>query len=313
VAVPDQLRSAVTGPDRYDPDINPTYAELAEHYHLAIVPARPARPRDKAKVEAAVLLVQRWILASLRNRVFHSLDDLNAAIAELLERLNTRPFQKLDGCRRSAFETIDRPALRPLPPTRWELARWKKARVNIDYHVEHDGRLYSVPHALVGEGVELRVTSGVVEIFHRRRRVASHGRLWGPRGSASTVPEHRPRSHREYGAWPPSRVIAWAATVGPAAAELVGRILTSRREPESAYRSCMGLIRTARSYEPSRFDAACRRALEIGAPTRKSVLAILSRGLDAVPLETPAQLPLPVAHDNVRGGAYYDRKETEPS
>jgi len=313
IAVPDQLRSAISGPDRYDPEINPTYAELAEHYGLAIIPARPARPRDKAKVETAVLVAQRWILACLRNRVFHTLDDLNAAIAELLERLNTRPFQKLDGCRRSAFESIDRPALRPLPPARWELARWKKARVNIDYHVEHDGRLYSVPHALVGEPVEVRVTNSVVEIFHHRKRVASHARLWGPRGSASTVPEHRPRSHREYGAWPPSRVIAWAATVGPAAAELVEKILTSRREPESAYRSCMGLIRSARSYEPARFDAACRRALEIGAPTRKSVLAILNRGLDTVAVDTPAQLPLPVAHENVRGGTYYDRKETEPS
>jgi transposase len=315
IAVPDQLRSAVSGPDRYDPDINPTYAELSQHYDLAIVPARPAKPRDKAKVEAAVLLAQRWILACLRNRTFFSLDGLNAAIADLLEKLNTRPFKKLDGCRRSAFEALDRPALRPLPQARWELARWRKAKVNIDYHVEYEARLYSVPHALVGEYVELRATSSVVEIFHRSRRVASHARLWGPKGSASTVPEHRPRSHREYGAWSPSRIIGWAASVGPSAAALVEQILLGRREPESAYRSCMALIRSAKAYDRLRFDAACRRALAIGAPTRKSVLAILSRGLDASePVDaSTTQLPLPVHHENVRGGDYYDQKETEPS
>ena len=186
--------------------------------------------------------------------------------------------------------------------------------MNIDYHVEYDRRLYSVPHALVGERVELRATNAIVEIFHRARRVASHARLWGPRGSASTVPEHRPRSHREYGAWPPSRIIGWAASIGPSAAALVEQILLGRREPESAYRSCMALIRSAKPYERARFDAACRRALAIGAPNRKSVLAILSRGLDATALEAgDPQLSLSVAHENVRGGAYYDRKETEPS
>ncbi len=279
------------------------------------MPARPGKPRDKAKVETAVLVAQRWILACLRNRTFFSLDELNVAIAELVEKLNARPFKKLDGCRRSAFEALDRPALRPLPATRWELAHWKKAKVNIDYHVEHDGRLYSVPHALVGEHVDLRVTSAVVEVFHRARRIASHARLWGPKGSASTVPEHRPRSHREYGAWPPSRIIGWAESIGPSAAALVEQILLGRREPESAYRSCMALIRSAKAYDRARFDAACRRALTIGAPTRKSVLAILSRGLDATELVEPdlAQLPLPVHHDNVRGGDYYDQKETEPS
>ena len=313
MAIPDQLRSAVSGPDRYDPDINPTYAELAQHYDLAIVPARPRKPRDKAKVETAVLVAQRWILACIRNRTFFGLDELNEAIAELVEKLNARPFKKLEGCRRSAFEALDRPALRPLPQTRWELARWKKAKVNIDYHAEHDGRLYSVPHALVGEQVELRITSAVVEIFHRGRRVASHVRLWGPKGSTSTVPEHRPRSHREYGAWPPSRIISWASAVGPSAAALVEQILLSRREPESAYRSCMALIRSAKRYDGARFDAACKRALAIGAPTRKSVIAILSRGLDATDLvdPDPAQLALPVHHENVRGGDYYDRKETE--
>jgi transposase len=317
IAVPDQLRSAISGPDRYDPDINPTYADLAQHYNIAIVPARPAKPRDKAKVETAVLVAQRWILARMRNRTFFSLDDLNAPIAELLEDLNTRAFRKLDGCRRSVFEAIDRPALQPLPARRWELARWKKAKVNIDYHVEHDGRYYSVPHALVGEHVEVRVTSGVVEIFLGGRRVASHARLWSPRGSASTLDEHRPKSHREYGAWPPSRIIRWAATVGPTTAELVELMMTRRREPETAYRSCLGLIRDAKKYDPTRFEAACRRALDIGSPTRKTVLSILARGIESKPVVVEAaqeELPI-VRHENVRGGSYFDRNETteEPS
>jgi transposase len=311
IAVPDQLRSAVSGPDRYDPEINPTYAEMAEHYSVAIVPARAGEPRDKAKVEVGVLIAQRWIVACLRNRVFFTLEDLNAAIATLLDKLNDRPFQKLEGCRRSAFETIDKPALQPLPATRWELARWKKARANIDYHVDYDGRLYSVPHNLVGEVADLRVTSVVVEIFVRGRRVASHTRLWGPKGSASTVPEHRPRSHREYGSWPPSRIISWAGTIGPSVAVLVEHILHGRENPESAYRTCMALIRSAKPYEPARFDAACRRAIEIGSRTRKSVLAILSSGLDAAPLPETSEPDPGVLHENVRGGAYYDRKETQ--
>jgi transposase len=313
IAVPDQLRSAISGPNRYDPDINPTYADLAQHYNIAIVPARPAKPRDKAKVETAVLVAQRWILARLRNRTFFSLDDLNAAIAELLEDLNTRPFRKLEGCRRSVFEAIDRPALQPLPARRWELARWKKATVNIDYHVDYDGRYYSVPHALVGEHVEVRVTSGTVEIFLRGHRVASHPRQWGPKGAASTLDEHRPKSHREYGAWPPSRIIRWAATVGPTAAELVEQMLTRRPEPETAYRSCLALIRDAKKYDASRFEAACRRALLIGSPTRKTVLSILARGIENKPVvvdATDEQLPI-VRHENVRGGSYFDRNETK--
>jgi transposase len=311
IAVPDQLRSAVSGPDRYDPEINPTYAELSEHYDVAIIPARAGEPRDKAKVETGVLVAQRWILACLRNRTFFSLEDLNAAIDELLTKLNNRPFQKLEGCRRSAFETIDRPAMRALPTTRWEFARWKKARVSIDYHVAHDGRLYSVPYNLVGEMTDLRVTVSVVEILVRGKRVASHVRLWSPKGSASTVPEHRPKSHREYGAWPPSRIINWAASVGPSVGALVDHILAGRANPETAYRSCMALIRSGKAYEPARFDAACRRALDIGSPTRKSVLAILSTGLDAAPLPDDPEPGPGVTHENVRGGAYYDRKETE--
>lgn len=311
VVVPDQLRSAVKGPHRLDPEINPTYAELAQHYGTAVIPARPGKPRDKAKVEAAVLIVQRWIVACLRDRIFYGLDELNVAIDELLVRLNERPFKKLEGCRRSAFEAIDRPALRPLPSTRFEVACWKKAKVNIDYHVDVDHRLYSVPHPLVGERVELRVTVATVEVFHQGRRIASHVRSYGPPGAASTDPRHRPKSHRLYGAWPPSRIVQWARSYGPRTAEVVTAIMKARPHPEQGYRSCLALIRSTKRYGGSRVEAACDRAVQIGSPTRRSVEMILRRGLDRVPVApTPAPQPI-VIHDNVRGGDYYDRKEDE--
>ena len=311
VVVPDQLRSAVKGPDRYDPEINPTYADLARHYEVAIVPARAGEPRDKAKVEGGVRIVQRWILACLRNRTFFSLEDLNTAIAELLARLNNRPFQKLEGCRRSAFEGIDRPAMKALPATRWQYVEYKKARVNIDYHVELEGRLYSVPYQLTRELMELRFNASLVEIFHRGKRVATHARLWTPKGSASTRQEHRPKSHRDHGAWPPSRLVAWATTVGPDVGALVDHILQTRVYPEHAYRSCLAIIRDAKAYSPERYNAACRRALIIGAPTRFSLRSILKKGLDRAALPDDFDLPPGPSHDNVRGADYYDRREME--
>jgi len=310
ILVPDQLRSAVTGPDRYDPEINATYAEMARHYGVAIVPARPRKPKDKSKVEAGVLLAQRWVLACLRNRRFFSLEELNAAIAELLERLNRRPFQKLGGCRRSAFESIDRPAMRALPPSRYEVAYWKNARVNIDYHVMYDDRPYSVPYTMVGARVQVRATVSTVEILQKGRRVIAHRRCWGPKGTATTLEEHRPKSHRDYGAWPPSRVVSWAETIGPSAAALVTHILETYPHPEDGYRKCMALIRTGKKYGPSRVDAACRRALAIGSPNRKSVEMILKRGLEQAPVPTPTEEPqLLLHHENVRGSAFFDRKE----
>jgi transposase len=312
ILVPDQLRSAVSGPHRYDPDINPSYLEMARHYGLAIIPARPRKPKDKAKVEAGVLLVQRWILACLRNRTFFSLDALNEAIAELLERLNCRPFQKLDGCRRSAFESLDRPAMRPLPRTRYVLADWKDAKVDIDYHVSYQERLYSVHYTLVGAEVEVRATTTTVQILHGGLCVATHRRCYGPKGTPTTLEEHRPKSHRDYGAWPPSRIIGWAATIGPSAAAVAERILRDKPHPEQGYRSCRALIRTASKYGHARTEAACARALAIGNPTRKSVEAILIHGLDRTPLtEEPAANTTLASHDNIRGGEYFDQKEQE--
>jgi transposase len=308
IVVPDQLRSAVSGPDRYEPDINPTYLEMAQHYGVTVIPARPRKPKDKAKVEGGVLIVQRWIVAALRNRTFFSLGELNAAIRELVERLNARPFKKLEGCRRSAFESIDRPAMRPLPARRYELAEWKHAKVNIDYCVTYDHRHYSVPYALVGEAVEIRATASIVEILHRGVRVASHLRHHGPRGAASIADEHRPRAHREYGKWPPERVVAWAESIGGHVGELARAIMDRRTHPEAGYRACLGVIRLADRYASERVDTACARALAIGSPSFKTVQSILKSGLDRAPLfEPPPRVA--IDHDNIRGASYFDKEE----
>jgi transposase len=312
VLVPDQLRSAVSGPDRYEPDVNPTYLEMAQHYGMTVIPARPRRPRDKAKVEAGVLVAQRWILAALRNRTFFSLAELNEAVAELLERLNTRPFKKLEGCRRSVFEAIDRPAMRPLPARRYELAEWKHAKVNVDYCVVFDHRLYSVPYALVGQHVELRVTVSVVEILHKGVRVASHARSYAPRGTSVIADEHRPRAHRDYGRWPPERMVSWAASVGSHVGDVAAAIMKRRTHPETGYRACLGLIRLSDRYGRERVDVACARALAIGSPSFKSVSAILKNGLDRMP-PVEASARAPIAHEHLRGAWYFDKeKDSDP-
>ena len=306
ILVPDQLRSAVKKPDWSEPEINETFAEMAQHYGAAIVPARPGKPKDKAKVEVGVQVAQRWILARLRNRRFFSLAELNEAIAELCEELNTRPFKKLEGCRRSLFESLDRPSMRPLPPCRYELGRWKQARVNIDYHVEYEGRYYSVPCELIGEKVELHATATVVEVWREGARVTSHARCYGPKGTATTKPEHRPRAHRDFGDWPPERLVGWARQTGPATAEVVEAILSRGPHPECGRRSCLGLLRMGRRYGHERLEAACKRALAIGSPTRKTVQALLKNGLDKT-LPTAEPEPRRIQHENIRGGDYFDR------
>lgn len=309
--VPDQLRSAVKTPDRYEPEINETYAEMAQHYDTAVVPARPRKPKDKAKVEGGVLIAQRWILACLRNRRFFSLEELNAAIRELLEKLNTRPFQKLEGCRRSAFEKLDRPAMKPLPARRYELGEWKlKVGVNIDYHFDYDHRIYSVPCALMNAKIDVRATATVVEVWHGGVRVTSHERSYGPKGTPVTKEEHRPRAHREWGSWPPERLVGWAAQTGPKTAEVVAAILGRRTHPDTGRRACLGLMRLSERYGKERLEAASGRALSIRSPTYKSVEAILKTGFDKVALAEEVE-PKRVVHENIRGGAYFDREEVE--
>lgn len=302
--MPDNLRSGVSKAHRYEPDINPTYQDMASHYGVAVLPARVRRPRDKAKAENGVLVVERWILAALRHRQCFSLAELNAAIRELLDKLNQRPFRKLPGCRRDHFEQLDRPALQPLPDEAYVYAEWKKARVHIDYHVAIDGHYYSVPCALIKREVEVRITRNTVECFHRGNRVASHRRS-EQKGRHTTVPAHMPESHRQSGEWSPERLTQWAAKTGPATEKLIRTVLASRKHPQQAYRSCLGILRLGKAYGDERLEAACRRALTLGSCRYKSLESILKHRLDEQPLEEQQELSLPDTHDNIRGPAYY--------
>jgi len=302
--IPDNLRTGVSRACRYEPDLNPAYQEMAMHYGVAVVPARTRHPRDKAKVESGVLVAERWILAALRHRKFFNLSELNQAIRELLDKLNHRPFKKRPGCRASLFEELDRPALKPLPPLRFELRDWTQARVNIDYHVQFDFHFYSVPYKLNGELVEIRSTANTIEIYHRGERVASHARSHEPY-KATTIAAHRPKSHQEHLAWPPSRLINWAQSVGPFTAQLFTAILESKPHPEMGYRSCLGILRLGKNYTNARLEAAAQRAVATGACSYRNVKSILKRGLDRQPLETSSSAP-PLEHENLRGAAYFD-------
>jgi len=270
--VPDNLRTGVSRACRYDPDLNPTYQELALHYGVGVVPARPYRPRDKAKVEVGVQVVERWIIAALRHRKFFRLEEVNRAVRELLERLNQRPFRKREGSRASVFAALERSALRPLPAERFDMSQWSRARVNIDYHIAFEGNFYSVPYTLVQERVEVRSTLATVEIFHKGQRVASHLRS-RTRGQAITENEHRPKSHQAHLEWTPSRMVKWAEQTGPHTARLFERILAEKPHPEMGYRACLGIQSLAKAYSHPRLEAACRRALEGQAEPRQSATA----------------------------------------
>lgn len=302
--VPDQPRALIARPDRYEPGVGRLLQEFCDHYGTAVLPARPAHPRDKPKAEAAVLLVERWILARLRNRRFFSLGELNAAIRELLAELNARPFKKLPGCRREAFERLDQPALRSLPPARMPIVRFKSAGVNIDYHVELDGHYYSVPHRLVHKKVELRVSSTTVEAFHGQQRVAVHA-YSAIKGGFTTLPEHMPASHRAHREWTPAKLLAWGERIGVACAAVVRWQMEHRPHPEQGYRACLGLQSLARRFGHERLEAACTRAMAIRSPTYQSIKSILHNGMDRQPVKSePTQTSLPL-HDNVRGPDYY--------
>jgi transposase len=306
IVVPDNLKSGVTKPCWYEPDINPTYHDLAVHYGTVIIPTRVRKPKDKAKVEGGVLLAERWILAALRNRTFFSLAELNKAIFQLLEKLNNRPFKKLEGSRWSCFESMERQTLLPLPPTCYVFSEWKKAKANIDYHVELKGHYYSVPYALVHESVDIRYTNTTVEIFFRSNRVASHRRSYEI-GRHTTVEEHMPKSHREFLKWNPSRIIHWAKTAGKFTAEVVESIMASRKHPEQGYRSCMGIMRLGKRYSNERLEAACNRALAIRTLSYKSIQSILEKGLDRQPLSHPSP-NTNISHENIRGRNYFSPK-----
>lgn len=299
----DNLKAGVAKALWFEPTLNQTFAAMADHYDTTILPTRSRRPRDKGKVEGAVLIVERWILARLRNRRFFTLADLNAAIAVLLEDLNDRPMRHVGRSRRALFEEIERSALAPLPAARFEYAEWKRAKVHPDYHVEVDKTFYSVPHRLIGRQVDVRLTHRVVELFHDHQRVASHVRRSQRRGHV-TVSEHMPKAHQRYANMTPASLIGKADQIGVNAAILVERLMRDRPHPEQGYRSAMGVLSLARRYERDRVEASCERALIINAVSYSSVAAILKSGLDRIRPATEPARPTP-AHTNIRGRGYY--------
>lgn len=304
VLVPDNLKAGVKSPHLYEPDLNPSYQEFARHYGVAVVPARSRKPQDKAKVEVGVQVVERWILARLRDRTFFSLAELNRAIRELLVELNNRPMKHLEQSRQELFASLDQPALKPLPAQPYEFARWKKARVHIDYHVEFDKHYYSVPYGLIGKEVEIRATEKTVEIFYQRTRQASHPYSQAP-GRYSTQPEHMPPAHQQYSQWSPERFLRWAEEIGPHTSQLIAAVLDARQHPQQAYRSCLGILGLGKRYTNARLEAACRRALPAGIRSYKGLRNILENKLDQLERDQPPAAPLP-AHANIRGEGYYN-------
>lgn len=304
--VPDQLKSGVKTACKYDPEINPVYAELCAHYGVAVVPARPREPRDKAKVENGVLVAQRRILAVLRNRTFFTLAELNDAIACELEKLNDRPMQGVGKSRDQLFEEVDGPALKPLPQERFQLREWKKAKVHIDHHVAVSGSWYSVPYTLIGREVEVCLTATTVEILHGGKRVASHARTAG-RNIYVTVDAHRPHGHQKHLEWTPQRMRRWGESVGLRTGAMIEAIIQSAGHPDHAYRKCLGLLRLARSHGNDRLEMACDRALTLGAVGYRSVRNILDSRLEKADVaREPEELSLPLLHDNLRGSGYYE-------
>ena len=300
--VPDNLKAGVTKPDAYEPELNPTYANLAQHYGVAVIPARVRRPKDKAKVEVGVLLAQRWIIAALRKRQFFSLAEVREAVKPLVEKLNSRPMRRLKKSRRQLFEEIDQPALKPLPAREWEFAEWKQTKVGFNYHVEFKEHSYSAPHALAQRAIELRATACTVEVLLDGLRVASHVRDDSP--GYTTLKEHMPRAHRDYAEWDPPRLISWATKVGAGTAALVEGIMSRRPHVQQGFKACMGVMSLRNTYKDDRLEAACMRAVRMNAFSYKSVKAILKSGLDREDLTAAADVPLP-EHGNIRGSDYY--------
>ena len=305
IVVPDNLKSGVHKSHRYEPDLNPTYADMAEHYGVAVIPARVAKPKDKWKVEQAVQHVERRILARLRDRTFFSVGELNDAIKPLLEELNEKGFQKLPGSRKSQFETLEKPTLQPLPAKPYAFAEWKKAKLGLDYHIALDSNYYSAPYTLIQKKLDVRYTVNTVEVFHKSRRVASHRRCY-KKNVYITLPEHMPKSHREHAKWTPGKIINWAKETGAATTELIEKMIVSRRHPQQAFRSSIGIIRLASSFTSERLEKACQRALAIGSYNYKSVKSILKNGLDQQPLPSQEQRhATEQTHEYIRGKDYF--------
>jgi transposase len=310
LVIPDNLKSGVKSPCYYEPELNPAYADLAQHYGVAVLPARVRKPKDKAKVENAVQVVERQILAPLRDRTFFSVREANEAVKELLQALNDRPMQKLNKSRKQVFEELEKPALRPLPVQPYQLATWKKATVNIDYHVELEGHYYSVPYPFSKKQVEIRFTQTTVEIYHQHKRIASHSRNMSlfSKGRHTTIKDHMPKAHQDYLEWTPGRFISWAGKVGESTALVVQTILESKPHPQHGYRSCLGIMRLGKVYGEARLEAACRRACFLRSFSYQSIKSILQHQLDKEPLpQTPEAMTQNTQklHANLRGASYY--------
>jgi transposase len=303
--VPDQTRTAVRSPCRYDPELNPSYGEFARHYSTCVMPARPRRPRDKAKAESAVLIAQRWIIARLRNRTFYSLEEVNHAVAECVEKINDRPLRHLGVSRRELFEKLDKPALKPLPSSAFEYAQWQiGVRVDLGYHLEWELHRYSVPYRYALEKVDVRATAATIEVFYNHERIASHVRSY-ERGGVTTLREHMPSAHRRHAERSPADLLEEAARVGGATRELLEAILKERPHPEQGYRASVGILRLGRRHGQERLEAACRRALLCGAHRYQFVESILRHRLESEPLPKSPGESLPV-HENLRGSQYYN-------
>jgi transposase len=301
--VSDNLKSGITKACFYEPNVNRTYQEMADHYDTAVVPARPKKPRDKAKVEAGVQVATRWIIAKLRKRTFFTIAGLNAAIRDCVEQINNRVTRHLGASRRSLFEEIERSALKKLPDTEYVLAEWKQCRAGIDYHVEIDKHYYSVPYTLMRQELWASYTASTVEVFHRGKRVAAH-RRGPPNRGHTTLPEHMPSSHRRYADWTLERIKREAGEIGPNASALVEIILREKRHPEQGFRSCLGIVRLVGRFPRERVEAACERALAVGTRSFSSVKSILNTKLDRKRPEKAAEGPA-IVHDNIRGPTFY--------
>jgi transposase len=311
-SVPDNLKSGVNRACRYEPEINPTYAEFAAHYNTVIYPARPVKPKDKAKVENAVLNAKRWILARLRNHIFTSLYDMNKKIAELLEDFNNRKMQKIDKTRRELFEELDKPHALLLPDMPYEFAEWKHAKVNINYHVEYDKHNYSVPYTFIGKTMDIKATAKIIEIFYKGRRIASHVRSY-KKNEYTTRKEHRPQAHQKYLEWTPNRILNWASKIGDNVRELTELIMISRKFPEQGYRACLGIIRLESKFGKNRLNSACGRALKYNSLSYKAVCNILKNNLDNQLDFFEVYKTKQINHENIRGNQYYNNntKQTE--
>jgi transposase len=303
ITVPDNLKTGVVRPCRYEPLLHRSYQELAEHYGTAIIPARIRKPRDKAKVETGVQIAERQLLAALRDRRFFSVGELNTAIGPLLAKLNGQLFQKLEGSRDSWFERLERSRLLPLPAMSFELASWSKAKVNIDYHVAVEKHFYSAPYQLIHQQLDVRLSDKTVELFQDGKRVAAHARSQLP-GRSTTLEEHRPKSHQKHLEWTPGRILEWVRTIGPECVRVVEKIMADRPHPEQGFRSALGIIRLGKAVGNDRLEAACRRALHFGACSYTSIKSILHNNLETQPLEQEPPLPSPT-HENLRGSPYY--------